>query len=78
MMKERFVDGLDPDYGLSFTFKRVLTDYLDYSQVDDNQFDPEEDRKRTDDWFDSDDAEPDQRDDDESEDEYMKMDLTKL
>ena len=78
-MKERFVDGLDPDFGRLQLLMGISLKLSDYESLND-QFDTESDRQQTEDWFDDDDddVEPEQPGDEDSEDDYMKMDLTKL
>ena len=61
-----------------FHYMTVSTKLSDYESLND-QFDTESDRQQTEDWFDDDDdVEPEQPGDEDSEDDYMKMDLTKL
>ena len=59
-------------------YMKVNLKLSDYESLND-QFDTESDRQQTEDWFDDeDDVEPEQPGDEDSEDDYMKMDLTKL
>jgi len=107
MMKQRFIDGKDPDFGLisqlyymshaacdmihvKFIFVETSFD-SDYVNFDKSIiYDHEDDKTKTENWFDedSDEESPNQDvqnslnnrndEDEDSEDDYMKMDLSKL
>ena len=85
MMKQRFVDGKDPEYG------NALPDFLNYVQLDYESLalarDTVKDSDLTDAWFDEEDeavvsseneTKKNPPSDTESEDDYMTMDLSKL
>lgn len=77
MMKQRFIDGKDPDF-----------DYVNFDKS--IIYDHEDDKTKTENWFDEDSDEESQNqdvqnslnhrndEDEDSEDDYMKMDLSKL
>ena len=107
MMKQRFIDGKDPDFGLisqlyymshaacdmihvQFIFVETSfnSDYVNFDKS--IIYDHEDDKTKTENWFDEDSDEESQNqdvqnslnnrndEDEDSEDDYMKMDLSKL
>ena len=95
MMKQRFIDGKDPDFGKNIRFCWNILHWVnsDYANFDKSIiYDHEDDKMKTENWFDedSDDETPVQdtqnslvnqnvvQEDEDSEDDYMKMDLSKL
>ena len=107
MMKQRFIDGKDPDFGLIsqlyymshaacdmihvqfiFVETSLNSDYVNFDKS--IIYDHEDDKAKTENWFDEDSDEESQNqdvqnslnhrndEDEDSEDDYKKMDLSKL